>query len=377
MVNRGIGNCTEENRRRWAPSPWPHRLLVRFLPSTACYLGLLAFGLEPSAYSLAQQPVASTPPSAPGIGRENEEEAALPGDWAPELLDAILTSPNAQASDALYRAAFAAGPAITPQLKAALKDDRTAEFAAQTLAFIGGDEAFGVLRTLETDPRDLSLNRFYYGALAERDTPEARRVLLDVIERSDAEPDRTVSEAALLALSVRSETGLAPRLRQLGKKLQDVVIRDDLENTIDVVESHARYLASPEGKRAGSSVESAARAYFAPALAPPPGLAASSTRPAANATLPVKLDVRDVVLSPDHSRALARVVFEDPEAIAQWNLVLQKKDETWRVASVWLNSEAEKPQPQPGTKPQYQGLKSSHPRAGPRPVPGPTAPPHP
>ncbi len=127
-----------------------------------------------------------------------------------ELLDAIERSPNPEAQDALYRAAVAAGPAIIPQLEEALKDDRTAEFAAQALAFIGGAQAMQILWKLQSDTRDLSLRRFYYGALGEFDAPEATQTLLAAINRADEEPDRTVTEAAILALTVRSDPNAAP-----------------------------------------------------------------------------------------------------------------------------------------------------------------------
>ena len=199
-----------------------------------------------------------------------EQEQPLPGDWGPELLDGILSSPNEEAQYGLLRATFAAGPAIIPQLAAALKDDRTAEYAAQSLAFIGGDQALPILWKLLSDPRDLNLRRFTYGALAEFDSPQATDMLFDVINKSDDEPDRTVTEAAVIALTVRTDTTLLPRLLASEKKLQDVVIRDDLDNARAVIEERAKYLASPEGKKSGGSIESAVRTYFIPALEPPP-----------------------------------------------------------------------------------------------------------
>jgi len=282
-----------------------------------------------------------------------EQDAPLPGDWALELLDAILSSPNPEAYDALHRAAFAAGRAIIPQLKAALKDDRTAEFAAQSLAFIGGDEALVILSSLVNDPRDLNLRRFYYGALGETDAPQANKVLLEVVSRSDPEPDRTVTQAAILALTVRSDPGLAREFRQVEKTIKDVVIHDDLDNALAVIESRARFFASPEGRKAGSSVESAIRAYFAPALRPPQssGPAKSSAARPSAATSPVKVDIRNVVQSPDKTRALARVIFEDSFATAQYDMVLQQREGSWRVASVWLGPEAEKPAPTPRQTP--------------------------
>ena len=59
--------------------------------------------------------------------------------------------------------------------------------------------------------------------------PQATDLLFDVINKSDDEPDRTVTEAAVIALTVRTDTTLLPRILASEKKLQDVVIRDDLE----------------------------------------------------------------------------------------------------------------------------------------------------
>ena len=180
----------------------------------------------------------------------------------------------------MLRATFAAGPAIIPQLTAALKDDRTAEYAAQSLAFIGGDQALPILWKLLSDPRDLNLRRFTYGALAEFDSPQATDILFDVINKSDDEPDRTVTESAVIALTVRTDTTLLPRLLASEKKLQDVVIRDDLDNARAVIEERAKYLASPEGKKSGGSIESAVRTYFIPALEPPPAPETRAASPA-------------------------------------------------------------------------------------------------
>ena len=278
----------------------------------------------------------------------------MPGDWGPELLDGILSSPNQEAQYDLLRATFAAGPATLAQLTEALKDDRTAEFAAQSLAFIGGEQAMPVLMNLISDPRDLDLRRFTYGALAEYNSPQATNLLLDVIGKSDSEEDRTVTEAAVIALTVRTDTTLLPRLQALENKLQDVVIRDDLDNARDVIEARAKYLASPEGKNSGASIESAVRTYFIPALQLPPGTDPPATvsvkKPSGKAPAPathpaprppVKVEIRNVTLSPDKSRALARVVFEIPEATAYYDFVLQKRDGNWTLASVWLGPEIE------------------------------------
>ena len=312
--------------------------------------------LLPGVSGFCRQPAnpqkESAPNPAPATGPE--EEQPLPGDWAPELLYGILSSPNEEAQFDLVRATFAAGPAIIPELSAALKDDRTAEYAAQSLAYIGGDEALPILWRLLSDRRDLNLRRFTYGALAEFDSPQATDILFDAINKSDDEPDRTVTESAVIALTVRTDAALLPRLLASEKKLQDVVIRDDLDNARAVMEERAKYLASPEGKKSGGSIESAVRTYFIPALEPPPDPQGAATPPAksvgkAPAAPPprqprplVSVDVRSVTLSPDKNRALARVVFEDPSAMAYYDFVLQKRYGNWTLASVWLGPEVEK-----------------------------------
>ena len=201
------------------------------------------------------------------------------------------------------------------------------------------------------------MRRFTYGALAEFDSPQATDVLFDVINKSDDEPDRTVTESAVIALTVRTDATLLPRLLASEKKLQDVVIRDDLDNARAVIEERAKYLASPEGKKSGGSIESAVRTYFIPALEPPPapgnrGCRLPSRkvwekrlpRPHGEPPRPlVSVDVRSVTFSPDKSRALARVVFEDPTAMAYYDFVLQKHYGDWTLASVWLGPEVEKP----------------------------------
>jgi hypothetical protein len=314
-------------------------------------------GFSQQAPEKLQKESAQAPTAPPA---EAEPEPPLPGDWAPALLHGVLSSPNEEAAHALLRATFAAGPAVIPQLAEALKDDRMAEYAAQSLAFIGGEQALDLLWKLLTDPRDLNLRRFTYGALAEYESPQATDVLFDVINKSDAEPDRTVTETAVIALTVQTDTKLLPRLRQAESRLQDVVIRDDLENARAIIEARAKYLASPEGKKAGGSVESAVRTYFIPALmmsstpeASPPhsaGTAAGKVAAPPARTRPkplVSVEIRSVTLSPDKNRALTRVVFEDPTAMAFYDIVLQKRYGNWTIASVWLGPEIEKPQPQP------------------------------
>jgi hypothetical protein len=323
---------------------------------------LAAFCLLVSARALAQQPAAQSQAQPNSGERQSNDETPLPGDWAPELLDGILSSPNQDAQDELNRAAFAAGPSIVPQLAAALADDRTAEFAAQALAFIGGEKAVEILWKLQEDKRDLNLRRFYYGALGEFDSPQATDTLFDVINKSDAEPDRSVTEAAILALTVRSDQALLSRLREAESKVQDVVIRDDLENALAVIDERIKYLNSPEGRKVGGSVEAAVRTYFIAGLGPPPPSAAppraqskmppaksSSPRPAPKP--PVSVEVRHLTLSPDKTRALARVAFEVPSAVAEYDMVLQKRSGDWGVASVWLESETEKAEPIPPKTP--------------------------
>ena len=275
------------------------------------------------------------PGPAPPAGAEDAEQP-LPGDWGPELLDGILSSSNEEAQYALLRATFAAGPAIIPQLTAGAEGRSHGRVRGAVVGFIGGDQALAVLWKLLSDPRDLNLRRFTYGALAEYDSPQATDMLFDVINKSDDEPDRTVTESAVIALTVRTDTALLPRLLAAEKKLQDVVIRDDLDNARAVIEERAKYLASPEGKKSGGSIESAVRTYFIPALEPPsaPETAARCEKAAGKPATPpahaeprpqVKVDVRNVTLSPDKNRALARVVFEDPTAEAYYDFVLQKR----------------------------------------------------
>lgn len=267
-------------------------------------------------------------------------------------MDGILSAPNAEAADSLFRAAFAAGPGIIPQLALALKDDRTAEYAAQSLAFIGGNDAMLILWKLQDDKRDLNLRRFCYGALGEYDTDQATQTLFQVINKSDAEPDRTVTEAAILALTVRTDPKVADFIHQAEKKVNDVVIRDDLENALDVIQIRSKYLATPESKKAGGSVDAAVRTYFIPALLPPPSPPSDAAAHRAPAKPEVKVEVQNLTFSPDRQRALAGVTLEDPSAVAKYDLVLQKRLGSWEVVSVWLGSESEKPAPAaPAAKP--------------------------
>src|SRR5579859_4215739 len=326
-----------------------------FMLSSCCFLLL-------PVLSHAQAPKPSTP-VAPPI-QQQQDDAVIPGDWAPELLDAILSSPNPAGRQALLDAAFAAGAPIVPQLEAALKDDRTAEFAAKSLAQIGGNAALNILSKLVQDPRDLDLRRFFYGALGELRTPESTQILLNILSGSDAEQDRTVTEAAIVALTVRSDLSLVPPLRQIESKIKDVVIHDDMENAIEVIESRAKYMASPEGQSAGSSIERGVRTYFIPALGPS-DTPATSVKPGAKNVRPVKspparppsaqsdvsVEIHNLTFSPDKNRALAHVVFQDPMALANYDMVLQKENGDWIIASVWLGEETEKAPPVPGPQP--------------------------
>jgi len=303
-----------------------------------------------------QKPLAPAPRESGTQGDENPP----PGDWAPDLLDAIVNSPNAAARDTLLDAAFAAGPAIVPQLEKALQDDRTAEFAAQSLAFVGGGKAIEVLSNLMQDPRDLNLRRFYYGALAEFEHPLATKLLLNVVGRGDEEQDRTVTEAAILALTVRSDPSLVAPLWEIHSRLKDIVIKDDVENALDVIQVRARYLASPEGKKTDDSIEQVVRTYFMPALDVPSGSgvhkppanpstkppAATTVRPSNSVVSPVKVNIEGVTYTPDRDRALAHVIFDNPSGTAYYSMVLQKRYGNWTLASVWLGTEIEKPLPE-------------------------------
>jgi hypothetical protein len=298
----------------------------------------------------AQLPCVAQETAAPPAEIPGEADEFIPTQWAAQLLDLVWSSPNPEARAALYRAAFAAGPVIVPHLEEALKDDRTAEFAAQSLAFIGGEQALQALWKMVSDPRDLNLRRFYYAALAEYDSEDAVRVLLDAVSRADQDDDRSVTEAAILALTLRSDPAIAERLRQVEQKVEDIVLQLTIENAAEVIEVRARLLESPAAQPLGGSVEDAVRRYFLPAFEPPPAApapAGARKLPAELAKISVKID--HLTLSPDQNRALARVRFEDAEAIAFYDIVLQKRFGNWTVASVWLGEEREKLTPAPPT----------------------------
>jgi hypothetical protein len=147
-----------------------------------------------------------------------------------------------------------------------------------------------------------------------------------------------------------------PALREAESQLKDYVIRDDLENAIAVIQARARYLSSAEGKKAGMSLDQAVRTYFIPALESPAERPAASAKTSGQAVKPqnqratrtassVIVKVRQLTFSPDKARALAHVMFEDPAAVAEYDMVLQKKFGDWTLASVWLGPEYEKPAP--------------------------------
>lgn len=270
-------------------------------------------------------------------GQDSNSAAPPPRSaWTPALLYGMIASPNPAALNALYDAAFAAGPAIVPQLEAALQDDRTAEFAAQSLAFIGGEAAFKVLSKLPDDPRNLGLARYFYGALGESNTPQANAYLLNVIRNANSQPDRTVTEAAIVALTVHPDAALIPQIKQAEAKLTDPVIQDDLENAVTVIEERGKYDATHA--KTGGSLQQAVDAYFEPALTP----GGAPQKPGAQPPPPAgQARITHVEFNPGGSRALAQVRFEDAGVGQGYRIVLQKKFGDWTVASVWLTLQDE------------------------------------
>jgi HEAT repeats len=256
------------------------------------------------------------------------------------LLYSIISSHNPDAFEALLDAAFAAGPDIVPQLKASLVDDRTAEFAAEAIAFIGGDQEIPILSSLLKDKRNLDLSRFYYAALGEFNDPRAAQVLLYALNHANQEDDRSVTEAAILALTVRSDASLIKPMQEAEARMNDPVLQDDVQNAIDVIQARAHYLQTPEGQRAGGSIEEAIHTYFIAALLPQGPASTAGRRGSKRRVAPEsptsKFEVDRLVLSPNKQRALAHVSFEDPVAIAAYDMVLQKEAGNWTVVSVWL-----------------------------------------
>lgn len=298
--------------------------------------------LSLTTLSPARNLFAAALPFGQETASQNSGEVAPDYAWAPALLYGIISSSSPEALNSLYDAAFVAGPAIVPQLEAALKDDRTAEFAAQCLAFIGGQEAFTALSKLVNDPRDLGLSRYYYGALGELDTPQVNDYLLGVIRNANSQPDRTVTEAAIIALTVHRATGLIPQLKQTEAKLTDPVIQDDLGNAISVIQSRGQYEATH--KDTGGSLQQALNFYFEPAFessAAPTAVRAADHTAAKGQTQPpgstAKVQIQHIEFSRDQTRALVRVSFEDEGVSENYRIVLQKKYGDWTVASVWLS----------------------------------------
>jgi hypothetical protein len=320
-------------------------------PAAVAAQAKAAAGSATSHSSQAKAQVVSSPCPVPAAsGNESgTEDAYPPCEWAPVLLDAILSSHNPDAREALLDAAFAAGPAIIPQLKASLVDDRTAEFAAKSIAFIGGDQEIPILASLVKDSRDLALRRFYYGALGEFNDPRAAQVLIYALDHANQEDDRTVTEAAILALTVRSDPKLIEPMRQAEARMSDPVLQDDVENALDAIHVRANYLATPEGKRAGGSIPEAIRTYFIPALLPQVPAAGAASKGAKPVMPSAKVEVNRLIISTNQQRALAHVTLEDPAAIAAYDIVLQKELGNWTVASVWLGPAQEK-QPRPRAK---------------------------
>src|SRR5690348_4918550 len=305
-----------------------------------CRLALLALA------ALAFWPILQRAASLPAPV-EQERNNLLNNPWDPAKLYAILTAQDPGASENLYRAAFAAGPAIIPKLESALNDDRTAEFAAQTLAYFGNDQSLAILEKLVKDPRDLDLRRFYYGALGGSGNPHNTEILLNKVLASDHEPDREVTQNAILALSISSDAALVPRLRQAQMQVTDPVIQDDIETAAMVVELRAKFITTPAVKLSGASVEQTIRSYFMPALEPPPAATNEGQQHAG-----AEVHVKDLTYSPDKTRVLAGIDRENHEAVASYHMVLQKNQTGWKVTSVWLGEEREKPQPPANPAPQ-------------------------
>ena len=316
-----MGNLSKEGRKWMERKPW--------LPAVLA-LAAIALG-QPVRLAGQHLPPAVT----------QERDHLLNAQWDPAKLYAMLTSQDAQSREDLYRAAFAAGPAIIPKLQNALKDDRTATFAARTLAWFGDAKSMAILKTLLKDRRNLDLRRFYYGALGGSTDPRDIEILLNQIRTSDHEPDRDVTRDAILALSISSDAALVPKLRQAEKQVTDPVIQDDIQTAAMVIGLRAKYMETPAGKRSGNSVRQAIRSYFMPALQAMPGDSTAGAQ-----SNGVEVNIRDTTWSPDKMRVLAAVDFENPEAVASYHVVVQKHPTGWKVASVWLGEEREKPQKQ-------------------------------
>src|SRR5580658_1520798 len=97
----------------------------------ACFLLATSAFAQQKTTATPAKPRAAHPPQADQPAAAADDDKPLPGDWGPSLLYGVLSSPNEEAQYTLLRATFAAGPAVIPELVEALKDDRTAEYAAQ------------------------------------------------------------------------------------------------------------------------------------------------------------------------------------------------------------------------------------------------------
>ena len=275
-----------------------------------------------------------------GLEVEDLEEPQDWGTWAVILMDEILNAPNPAARDHLLRSGFAAGARIIPHLNKALADDRTAEFAAQLLAFYGNDRALSILQKLEMDSRDLALRRFFYGALGEFNTPNSREKLLQVVSQADSEQDVTVTETAILALTVASDPAVAGRLKELSSGIGSILIQDELLSAVEVMYIRAEYLERARKEFPdGFSVQQAVEGYFVGAGIGigTTGRGPEGTRPGSELP-PVKLHIENLTFSPNQLRVLARVRLEDPEGSASYDLVLQQRLGSWEAASVWTVS---------------------------------------
>ena len=272
-----------------------------------------------------------------GEVEESYDEQSV-GGWAVVLLDEILNVPNHSARYHLLRAGFAAGPLIFPHLEKALKDDRTAEFSAKLLAFMGSSRALRTLQSLVDDPRDLSLKRFFYGSIGEFNSPRTRRILLDVIRQADQELDPTVTEMAILALTVLADPSLIPFLKEAQDHTADPVIRDDIGNAIEVIQFRVSHLEKVRRESSnGLTLKQAVEAYFVADLLEDNSL--EQEREVAEAdSSPFKIEIEDLTFTPNASRALARVRLHNPVAAAVYELVLQKRGSSWSVASAWAVS---------------------------------------
>ena len=123
-----------------------------------------------------------------------------------------------------------------------------------------------MLWRLLSDPRDLNLRRFTYGALAEFDSPQATDILFDAINKSDNEPDRTVTESAVIALTVRTKPlcrACLPRKKNFRTSSSATTWTTPGKS---LKSGPSTWL--PQGKHSGGSIESAVRTYFIPALEP-------------------------------------------------------------------------------------------------------------